>query len=265
MVWEPGEDVGEDAELLRPQDLHPRTLGQLHDALAGEALVPHVEVRALAVHQRPGEADDRVVVAGLAHHEQAVVGEHVLAALEEPHVVAHVVQAALAEDHVEGGLPEGHVLRVRRHEPRVRDVRLAHLQHLVTDVEPHSPGPLGLQLREEEARSAANIEEPRGGRGGVADHLRVPLLLKQAAEGERVPIRVARRQRTVELDLRLGVGVARHDGRSLPGPTLPGQFRSTHRWAMVRRSTSAPSSAPKYRRSICSTVASSSCCMAVSK
>ena len=149
-------------------------------------------------------------------------------------MVAHVVQAPLAEHDVEGRLPEGHVLRVGGHEPRAGHVLLADLEHLVADVEAHGTGALGLELGQEEARPAADVQHPRGGRRRVADHLRVPLLLEPSAEREGVAVGVPRRESPVELDLCGGVGagdVVGGHGRGRRRRSLP---RACGRGPVVR-------------------------------
>ena len=158
-------------------------LGQLDDALAGEALVADVEVLALAIHDRAGGADDRVVVAGLAHDQHAARTQHAAAVGQEVHVVARVVQAALAEDGVERTSFEGQALGVGRHHTRPGHVLLADAQHVVTDVQAHRSRPHALEFGQEEARPATQVQDPAP---PVQEHV-VALVA-----GQRGPVRAAR-------------------------------------------------------------------------
>ena len=69
-----------------------------------------------------------------------------------------------------------------------------------------STGLAFFQLREEESRTAADIEQPLRRLRRVPDHLSVPLFLEEPAELEGVAIGVTRGESPVKLNLSLRVG-----------------------------------------------------------
>ena len=76
----------------------------------------------------------------------------------------------------------------------------------MADIQAHGTRVMLAEFRQEKTRSATQVQNARGPRGNLADHLSMPVLLKEAAELKRIAIGVAGRELLVELDLRLGIG-----------------------------------------------------------
>lgn len=209
VVGKAAQGVGQEAVLFDLGNFETRALVQVDQVFALEALITLVEVLAVAIQHPTREANQRVVIAGFAHHEHARLVENLRAVRDKGFVVTRVMQTALAHDGFETSGFHRQVFRVTCEQHRIGQRRASDGQHSVADVDADSPLARLENVRQEQSRSAAEVHHGTIASRHMGQDLRVPVVLEKPAELEGVAKLITRRELLVQLDLRLGVGGAR--------------------------------------------------------